>query len=291
MHKLFTPTATTVRRYWPLIIIVWLVNQLTALVISLPLIFTLHRLTTYPLFNQFARHGLNTDLIIDTLATTIILPPDHKLDIVPPAQDALIWLLLLFFLIIPLTTLITGAFIRGGILLTYHEQPHTINWRRFLWACWHWWFFFLAINTLQLFIGLFFALSGLIFASYALFNFGPLGLATALLLLLLPYLQWLIFTEGYNTAAITTNSRNPLTIYRHYHQYRRQHSRSIFTLYLSITLLLLTIHFLYRFILRPIFPDHFWPLIFFLQTLFIITRLSLQLGRYAATTHLQKQLP
>ena len=133
-------------RYWQALLLLFGLNLLAALLLTLfPASALASGLGHRP---ALAADGLEPWLVMEALLSTQIEaalgnagPPASLL---PAIQAGLLALVAA-----PLLAWLMGAFLTGGVLLTYVESPRPFGWRRFGYGCWRWFGVFLLLGLFQ----------------------------------------------------------------------------------------------------------------------------------------------
>ncbi|MFL7809289.1 MAG: hypothetical protein AB8I80_11700, partial [Anaerolineae bacterium] len=139
-------------RYPRLIFLAWAANLLAALLLAaIPAFALATGPGDRPVMHDLA-DGIDTWFLLETLMSS---QAEMQLAETSPGADlsigfepVILWTLLAL-LVLPFLAWLTGAFLQGGVLLTYHDAPRPFLWRRFLWGCWHWWGAFLLLGAFQ----------------------------------------------------------------------------------------------------------------------------------------------
>ena len=305
----FRTGISRVLRYRQVVVILFAVNLFSALVLAaLPAWGLAAGLGRRPAIRQ-AADGVDAWLVIETLASwstdETLRQKVISLGSVPAAGVALLaWL--------------SGAFLNGGVLLTYAEDGRSFNklgpdpsgrnspdlqaapsveapealssdgpnawrfrWRRFLWGCWHWFGAFLLLGIAQTVasVVLFVLLVGGAMGAVAAVG-GWLTWVIVPLLILVAVL-WLALIECTRIAAVIEGTRNIVQAFSGAVRFVLRHVPSVVGLYGPALLLLGLVHALYLWGIMPNLPLEWWALLLVVQQATIAARLGARLVRLA----------
>jgi hypothetical protein len=237
---------------------------------------------------QNAADGIDTWLVTELMLSATTYPALQGLsEPLPPdwfGQSMLVVAGIL--LVAPLVTWLPSSFLAGGILLTYVETPQEFSWRRFLWGCWHWFGAFLLINLLLGFVTQVFVvllLIGVGFTSSALggwVNWITLPISVFIMT------AWLAILEYTRLLAVSGNTRNTFQTLGKAIGLIFRRPLALMGLYALSLLALLLAHLIFRPILLSGFVSG-WPLFLIVSQIFIVTRLSTRLARWAGAVSIQ----
>jgi hypothetical protein len=195
-----------VRRYWPLFALLVLLHVCGALALALPGRDVLSTLSNRPDVWS-ADGGVPPQIIVEMLrweqnSGRALAPQDD------PINGVSILIALSALLV---TTVLAGLVLTPGLILTYHEAPNALDWRRVGWAAGHWWTTFLALTLIEALFTLLLLIVTLVFVGLA----GALG-GGAAALFTGGVLAWLAATlfgglgEYARIAAVAQGRRSPL---------------------------------------------------------------------------------
>lgn len=194
-----------VRRYWPLLALLVLLHGCGALALALPGRDALSVLSDRPGVWS-TDGGVSPQIILEMLrweqsSGRALAPQDDPVN----GVSILLALAALF-----VTSVLTGLLLTPGLILTYHEAPKALDWRRVGWAAGHWWVTFLALTSIEALFTLALLIVATIFVGLA----GALG-GGAAALLVGGVMVWLAITlfgglgEYARIAAVAHGRRNP----------------------------------------------------------------------------------
>jgi hypothetical protein len=268
-----------VRRYWPLLVILLLINILSAALLTiLPAVLlygganptALQRVsegdTTWLLVEQFSEQAINDQVGPAYLGLTF-------------GQELLLTLITLAATL-PVAWL-SAAFFTGGVLHTYAQQPATFGWRQFLSGSWHWFSAFLLLGLIE---GLLFLVIGLPLVIWLLMALSTNSWLVWILvpLTLLLGVTWLVVIDLTGAYLILKGTRNIFRAFGATVRFVVRHPLQILSLYGTALLLVVLINLAYHFGLLAVIPLTWWPLLFLAWQSFLILELSLRLTRWAA---------
>jgi hypothetical protein len=188
-------------------------------------------------------------------------------------------------LVIPLLSWFPSSFLTGGVLLTYIESPEKFSWRRFLWGCWHWFGAFLLINMVLGIVTQ--ALTGILLFGIG-FAFSKVGgwvnwITIPIFILIITL--WLITLEYTRLLAVSNNTRNVFKTLGSAIGLLFHRLPVLLGLYALSLLTLFLVHIIFRPLLLSEFLS--WGLLYFIVSqLFIATRLSTRLVRWAGAVNI-----
>ncbi|MBN1659671.1 MAG: hypothetical protein JXA93_14795 [Anaerolineae bacterium] len=269
-------------RYPQLLLLAWAVNLLTALLLAaLPALTLATGPGNRPIMRDMAA-GLDTWHWIESLMSpqsAAHFPETIGLGTV------LLWTLLAA-LVLPMLAWLLGAFLQGGILLTYHGAPHPFRWRRFVRDCWHWWGAFLLLGALQGLAALLFLLP-LIAGALVAFGAGSTALGWLLLALALAVdLLGLALFEWTRILAVAGGPRDILRAFGRAACLLVRRPLPVALLYLLTLAAAAVLHAIYRLGLLPILPLDAWLAILLVTQTFLAARIATRLVRLASATTL-----
>lgn len=181
-------------------------------------------------------------------------------------------------LALPVAAWLSGAFLSGGVLLTYVEADQPFRWRRFLWGSWHWFGAFLLLGILQV-IGILVILLPLVFLVISATLVGGWLVALALLLLLVVAVLGLAIVEYTRLIAVVRGTRNIFIALNRGILFVARQPLQVLLLYGMALLLLGSIFLLFRGAILPWVELDLWLLVLLLQETFLLTRLWARLVR------------
>lgn len=182
-------------------------------------------------------------------------------------------------LALPVAAWLSGAFLNGGVLLSYVEADQPFRWRRFLWGCWHWFGAFLLLGVLQ-FVGIILIVLPLLFLVVSTIAAGFWFVALALLLLILVAMFGLAIVEYARIIAVARGTRNIFNTLSQGIGFVARHPLQIFILYAAALLLLVIITLLFRGAILSWIPLDLWLLVLLLQEAFVLLQLWARLVRF-----------
>jgi hypothetical protein len=191
---------------------------------------------------------------------------------------------------LPLLAWLPGAFLSGGVLLTYIEASHPFRWRRFLWGCYHWFGAFLLLGALQALASgvLFVPLVGIAVGAVAAVGGWLTWVAVPLLALVAGL--WLAVTECTRIAAVVGQTRNIFRAFGRAACFVFRDFPAVVGLYGLALAVLGALHALYRWGLIAHLPLNWWPVVLIVQQAFILARLGARLARLAGGAALVQEL-
>jgi hypothetical protein len=224
-----------------------------------------------------AADGLDAWLVIETLMSSLSTAALGESGAFPRAT--LLFAPLLVF-VLPLVAWLPGAFLHGGLLLTYAEAPQPFRWRRFLWGGWHWWGAFLLLGAVQgavsaVLLLLTATIAGIVAAlgTWAVWIAAPLLVLLSMLgLALLEFTRAFAIVDGTCNLAQAFGRATSLVLRR---------PLAVGLLYGLSFLLVGLLHAVFRLGLFPYLPLEMWPLVLVAQQAFIVLRLGTRLARLA----------
>jgi hypothetical protein len=274
-------------RYKWVLLILFVVNLLSAsllaLLPSLWLLGPAHR----PAIRQ-AADGLDAWLVFETMMSSVVntaLPENGG-----AGSSSGIWVLLLLapVMILPLLAWLPASFLSGGAVLTFAEALQPFRWRRFWWGCWHWFAPFLLLGIIQAAVFVIVLIPTIIIAAIII----PVAQWSTWILipvLILLILLWLLLVEYVRVAAVVSKTRNIFRAFGQAISFIFRNPLAVAGLYGLALLLLLLLHVIYHWALRPYLPLSWWLLVLLVQQTFIITRLWVRLARLAGATVLLQE--
>lgn len=229
-----------------------------------------------------AADGLDAWLVIETLMSSMSNTALGESGS-SPSLTLLLTPLLIFLL--PLLAWLPGAFLNGGLLLTYAEAPRPFRWRHFLRGCWHWWGAFLLLGMAQGAVSFVMLLLTVTVASLVAAVGGwAVWLAAPLLVLLsMLGLALLEFTRAF---AVVDGTRNLAQAFGRAVGLVLRRPLAVGTLYGLSFLLVGLLHAVFRLELLPVLPLETWLLVLLVQQAFIVLRLGTRLARLAGAVTL-----
>ncbi len=234
-----------------------------------------------PALSAAAREGFSARLALDLLVGALTSAQLGLPSRMPEAARALPLAVLSMLggvLIAPLVAWLPAAFLGGGLLATYAEQPRPWRWRRFLWSCWHYFGAFILLGLLQgaghgLLVGPL-ALAGLVIANATGWP-GGLVLGAAALLAL----GWQALCELARAIAVASGRRHAGRALGAALRLAWRRAKAVAPFYVLAFGALGLVHVLDRWAIRPYLPLHAWPLVLLVQQAFLALRLGLRLAR------------
>ena len=285
----FITSFKTVCQYWQLVLIVWVINLIPAFCLTLIPAASLFPYSYNPIISQVA-DGVDGWQVMETLLSPLT-PSNTEDEITPTDFDIQRQFLamgsIIFACILPLAGLST-AFLRGGLLATYTNQPKAFSMRYFLSNCWHWFGVFIVQNILQILSLL--IIFGVFIISVTMATYlGTITFWFTLPIICCLLVCWLAQWELTAALAINNNNHNIFQATIQATIYLLKVPLTWLSLYIPTLILLLLGHGVYRYGLRPAFPLNGWMLLLTIQQLFILWRLTLRLVRYAGNLIIIKQ--
>lgn len=277
----FLSGAARAAHYWQVLLILFGASLAGGLLLALPPALGLAAgLGQRPAIRE-AADGLDAWLVLETLLSgplaAALEPAGAELE--PLLEQALLPGLLAA-LMVPLLAWLSGAFLTGGILVTYRDAPLPFSGRSFLAGCWRWFGAFLLLGLVQavsLAGGVLLALlaAGLV----AAISSRLVGVVLVASLLLVGV--WLVVLEYTRLLAVAQGTRNVVrTLFEALGFVTRQ-PLAVLAVYGPALLLLGLLHLGYGLGLAPYLPPAWWPLVVLVQQVFILARLAARLARLA----------
>ena len=270
-------------RYWQVWAILFAVNLLSALLLALlPALNLASGFGHRPAIRQ-AADGVDAWLLIEKLTSPLtnasLAPGDAEPELSGDLEEAIL-LALITAAALPWLVWLPGAFLSGGLLLTYAEAPQPFRWRRFLWAGWHWWGAFLVLALIQalVFLVLLLLAVPLVLAASAAGGWPGWVAAAGLALLAL---LWLVLMECTRILAVLGGTHNILRAFGAALRFILRRPLPVAVLYGLVLLLVGLAHLLYRQGIMPYLPLDWWPVVLLVQQSFILLRLGSRLVRLA----------
>ena len=270
-------------RYRGMLVLLYMVNLVTALLLTLiPAVLLADQYLYHPTAIRAAADGTDAWWVIE-----ILLSPQSSLLLNNALAEWVNWIgsfamsQLVTGALIPLLAWLPATFLRGGVLLTYHEAPAPFRWQRFLWGCWHWFGTYLLLGLLQ-------GLLGLILFGMLITGIIALAILTAswTLWLTLPLLAlsagiWLALGEMVRAASVVHHTRH---VFKSIGSAARLIARWPLQAggFYALSLLLAgVIVGAYRWAIKPWLPLSWWLLVLIIHQLVILTRLWARLARFS----------
>ena len=251
----------TVRYKWVLLIL-FAVNLASASVlVALPALLLLepaHR----PAIRQ-AADGIDAWLAVEIMMSPLANAAIQK-RIEPVLSDGMQQALLLTLgtvIILPLLAWLPANFLSGGVMLTFAEAPQAFRLRRFLWGCWHWFGAFLLWGIIQALVIMIVFIPAIILVVLAISAVGSWSAWLLVPLLIFLMLFWLVLVECTRIAAVVSETRHIFWAFGRAIRYVFPNFLAIAGLYGLAILLLLLLHFLYHWGVRPYLPLSWWLLV------------------------------
>jgi hypothetical protein len=222
----------------------------------------------------------------------------------------------------------SGAFLSGGVLLTYAEDGCPFNkpgpassgrtspgfqslpsgdapeasssdgsdarrfrWRRFLWGCWYWLGTFLLLGAVQAVASVVVFTLMVVAAIGAIAAVGRWLTWVVVPLLILVAALWLALTECTRIVAVVEGTRNAVRAFSGAMRFVLHHIPSVTGLYGPALLLLGLVHALYLWGIMPNLPLEWWALLLVVQQATIAARLGTRLARLAGGVALVQAQP
>ncbi len=281
----FRAGLSRVRRYGRILILLWLVNLISAALLSLPsalIWFGASRPTAFERLSD----GVDTWLAVEQ--ANLVSGPQSGAGALPlapayqgPSAGQLVLLLTLTVLIaIPLAW-VSAAFFTGGVLQTYHELPAALSWRRFLSGAWHWFSAFLLLGLLQGLCFIVIALPVLVFALVLAGRVGAWLVWAVVGVAVLVGVLWLALVDLTGAFLIVKHTRNLFRALGEAIAFMVRQPLALLSLYASVLLLLVGAFLVYHFGLLAIIPLSWWPLVFLAWQSLALLELGLRLTRWA----------
>jgi hypothetical protein len=273
-----------VGRYWQLLLLLFGLNLLGALLLVLfPAGALASSLGYRPALNE-AVDGLDPWLVMESLLSSQIeagldqagVESDPPSGLRPALQAGLLSLAL-----VPLLAWIMGAFLTGGVLLTYAESPRPFRWGRFGYGCWHWFGVFLLLGLLQGLVVVVGLVIGLFITGFLIALMGPWVLWPLVAALLVGMVVGLVLFDYTRILAVTGGRRNLFRTFIQALRFLFRRPLALAGLYLPILLLLGLLYLLYNWGLNPYLPPNLWLLVVLVQQSVIVVRLWTRLTRLA----------
>ena len=237
---------------------------------------------------QTAADGIDTWLVTELFmsSTTSSALQGMSQPLQPDWLSQGIFVILGIFLLLPLLAWLPASFLAGGTLLTYVEAPPRFLWKRFLWGCWHWFGAFLLINLVlgiitQILVWV--SLVGMVFTASAI---GSWVNWISVPLFVLAMTLWLIVLEYTRLFAVSQNTRNPFRALGSAFVLVVHRPWTVAGFYALSLLALLIFQVIFRTLLLSDFAA--WGFLFLIfSQIFILTRLSVRLTRWAGAVGIQ----
>lgn len=260
---------------WQLLIPPYALNLFSALILILLPTMTLLAPAHRPAIGD-AANGVDGWMILEIAMSPLVNRELGIKELSPEIQQAGIFGLLAI-VVAPLTAGIVNAFLNGGILLVYHEQTQSFQWKRFVWGCWHWFSAFLLLGLIQ------FILAVVIFGTLIGGAMTLIGLAEWTTWIMIPILIlfmmcWLGIMELTGAQMIVGSRRNFARAF--FDSLRDVVRRPIHFLvfYGLVTLALVTAHLIFNWVM-PSMPLDSILVVLIIQQGFVVVRLGLRLVR------------
>ena len=279
MNMLFSAVRATLR-YWPVLLILYLANLGSALMLAvLPGVRLLSQ-SRLGYFEQAAQ-GLDFNTIQEILIGSLpTLLQGGQSSLTPQIVTFLSVIFELIF-VAPLLAWLPTAFLYGGVLLEFIEAPARFDFRRFVWGCWHWWGAFLLLGGLQE-AGWWVGFGGLSIAVLLLAGWVGSWLVWAFLPIIGALLVvWLAVIELSRVSMVRIDIRNPLRGIVEAVKALVHHPRQYALIYVVWLGIWLVVQLVFRVGLLPRLPLEFWPLVLVVQQAFVLLRLWARAGRLA----------
>jgi len=200
---------------------------------------------------------------------------------------------------LPLLAWLPATFLSGGVLLTYteavrlsahDEDPQPFRWRRFLWGCYHWFGAFLLLGVVQGVASVMVLIPATGAAVAAVAAVGGWLTWVVVPLLALVVVLWLVLFEYARVIAVVGETRNVARAFAETARFVVRRPLAVAGLYGLALLLLGLLHALYRWVLMPLLPLDWWPLVLLVQQVFILARLWARLVRLAGGVALYQEM-
>lgn len=303
-------------RYRQVLLLLFAVNVVSALLLGvLPALALATDLGHRPAIRQ-AADGVDAWLVIETVMSPVTrallgeggAQPDWARGLQRAALLGLVTAAAL-----PLLAWLPSTFLTGGTLLAYaeaaqpgDEAPASVGagetprsgealrappfrWRRFLWGCWHWFGPFLLLSLGEGIVSVVVFLPLILVAAAAVAAVGGWLAWVVVPLLALGAALWLALVECSRTAAVVGGTRNVARALGQAARFILRHPLPVAGLYGLALLLLILLHALYRWGLRPHLPLAWWPLVLLVQQAFVLARLWARLARLAGGVALYQE--
>jgi hypothetical protein len=277
-------------RYRQVLLLLFGVNLLSALLLAaVPAAGLAAGLGHRPAIRQ-AADGVEAWLVIETLASPLIDAALGQERTGPRGLQQATLVGLVTAAALPLLAWLSGAFLSGGMLLTFAEAPRPFRWPRFLWGCCHWFGPFLLLGAVQaiastvLFVPLVGAAVGAVAAGGGWLAWVVVPLLAAVAAL------WLAVTECTRIAAVVGRTRNVFRAFGRAVGFLLRSLPAVGGLYGPALALLGLLHALYRWGLMAHLPLDWWPLVLVVQQSFVLARLGARLTRLAGGVVLVREL-
>jgi len=295
-----TGLSRTLRYRWVLLIL-FAVNLLSALPLAvLPALGLASELGHRPAIRQ-AADGVDAWLVTETLTAPLsgtALGEGGWPELTRRLRQATL-LGLLTAAALPLLAWLPATFLSGGVLLTYaeavrlsahDEAPQPFRWRRFLWGCYHWFGAFLLLGVVQgvASVVVLIPATGAAVAAVAAAGGWLAWVVTPLLALVV--VLWLVLFECARVIAVVGETRNVARAFAETVRFVFRRPLAVAGLYGLALLLLGLLHALYRWVLMPLLPLDWWPLVLLVQQVFILARLWARLVRLAGEVALYQKM-
>ena len=269
-------------RYWQALLALFLVNLLGGLLLAVVPALELLGPAHYTAIRE-AAPGIPTWMAIETLLNPVgnlsLQAGTNGRAISSTLQTGLISILLALGLL-PGVAWLPGCLVSGGLLMTYKDASDTFQWKRFLWACWHYWGAFLLLGlleTLLTLLVLIIVLTGFSI-TVGLIPWSAIILAPVTILVVV---LWTGFMELAQVYLVAGENRNIGAALRAALVLLRRRFIPLAIYYFVSLGLLLGLHLIFQIGLFPHMPLAFWPLVLILQQAFIVLRLWAHAARLA----------
>jgi len=192
---------------------------------------------------------------------------------------------------LPVLAWLTGAFLSGGLVLTFAEVPQDapgtgagsrrFRWRRFLWGCWHWFGAFLLLGAVQ---GI---ASSVVFGPLVAAAMGAVAVVggwsawVVVPVLVVVGALWLALMEYTRIVAVVGETRNVVRAFGEAARFVARNLRGVVGLYGLALVLLGAVHAIYRLGLMTWLPLDWWALVLVVQQGFVWGRLWARVVRVA----------
>jgi hypothetical protein len=272
-------------RYWRMMAFLYLIHLCTGLVlVLLPSIQLIEPSRMIAI--QEAAQGIPVWMVQELaglLSNTAGMPVDPAQNMAVQELPSALVLGVGAVILAPFLAWFTGCFLIGGMTLVYSEAPHTFQWKRFFWGCWHWFAPFMGLSLVQVLFVLGVLAGGAWLAQAtrlalpAIPGAGLLPIWGAGLLLSLGF----VLFEYTRIVAVQMRTRNFSKAFAGALRFSIRYPFRILGFYFMAILLLLVVHIIFRLSLFPRIPLHLWPMVFVVQQGFVLGRLFLRGQRLA----------